>query len=81
MTSVKESAKGIKIAAPVRMTKEQMAIGFCSGRILIQEEWANPLEIKWVNELVVEGKAIAGPWEYSDDFQCERRRITGIKQQ
>lgn len=65
---------------PLRMTKEEMEKGFAQGRTLTQEEWAHPHEIKWVDELIVEGKATATPWEYKDGFQCERRRVTGIVQ-
>jgi hypothetical protein len=60
------------------MTKAEMLTGFEKGRALIQEEWAHPHEIQWVDELISEGKATATPWEYKDGFQCERRRITGI---
>lgn len=60
------------------MTKEQMREGFAMGRTLTQEEWSHPAEIKWVDELVAEGVAIiTAPWEYKDNFQCMRRRITG----
>ena len=62
----------------LRMTKEEMAAGFARGRSLTQEEWAHPLEIKWVDELIAEGKATAEPWNYHDNFQCEKRRITGV---
>ena len=61
------------------MTKDEMKAGLQAGRILIQEEWADPEEIKAVDELVAEGIAVATPWEYKDNFQCERRRITGAK--
>lgn len=61
------------------ITKDEMERGLKAGRTLIQEEWAHPNEITWVNELIAEGKATATPWEYKDDFQCERRRITGVK--
>lgn len=60
-----------------KMTKGEMAEGLARGRTLIQEEWASPQEIKWVDELITEGKAKATPWEYKDSFQCERRRVTG----
>jgi hypothetical protein len=63
----------------IRMTKDEMAEGFAQGRTLVQEEWAHPQEIAWVDELAREGKAVAGPWEYRDGFQCERRRITGVQ--
>lgn len=62
----------------LQITKEEMEVGLASGRALIQEEWAHPQEIAWVDELVAEGKAVAGPWEYKHCFQCERRRITGV---
>lgn len=62
--------------APIRMTKEQMREGFAKGRSCTQEEWANPAEIQWVDELIAEGKATATKWEYCDNFQCEMRRIT-----
>jgi len=62
------------------MTQEQIAEGFAQGRTLIQEEWAHPKEIEWVDALIAEGKAIATPWEYKDNFQCERRRVTGTGQ-
>jgi hypothetical protein len=61
------------------MTKEQMRDGFMRGRTLVQEEWANSQEIKWVDELIAEGVAtVSAPWEYKDNFQCERRRVTGV---
>ena len=67
------------MTAPVRMTKAEMENGFAVGRALTQEEWANPAEIQWVDELIAEGKATATPWEYKDGFQCERRRVTGVR--
>lgn len=67
------------MVAPIRMTKEQMEDGFAKGRTLTQEEWANPQEIKWIDELIAEGKATATPWEYKDEFQCERRKVTGVR--
>ncbi len=66
------------MSAPICMTKEQMAAGFARGRSLTQEEWANPAEIKWVDELIAEGKATAEPWAYHSNFQCEKRRVTGV---
>jgi hypothetical protein len=63
----------------LRMTKEEMACGLAAGRRLVQEERAHKQEIAWVDELVAEGKAQAGPWEYKDNFQCERRVIIGVK--
>ncbi|MGX9392524.1 hypothetical protein ACWX0K_20545 [Nitrobacteraceae bacterium UC4446_H13] len=65
--------------APIRMTKEQMREGFRLGRSLIQEEWANPDEIKWIDELLVEGAATATDWNYRDNFQCSMRRVTGVR--
>ena len=63
----------------VGLTKEQMREGFAAGRTLTQEEWAHPDEIKWLDELITEGVArIAAPWEYKDNFQCRRRRVTGV---
>ena len=64
------------MVAPIEIIKEEMADGLRAGRTLIQEEWANPQEIAWVDELIAEGKAHASPWEYKDNFQCERRSIT-----
>lgn len=58
------------------MTKAEMVAGLAAGRTLIQEEWADPLEIALVDELVREGNAVATPWEWRENFQCERRRIT-----
>jgi hypothetical protein len=69
------------MTAPIKMTKEQMREGFSRGRTLIQEEWANPQEIKWIDELISEGVATATPWEYKDNFQCERRRVSGVVQE
>lgn len=61
------------------MTKEEMREGFARGLTLVQEEWANPEEIRAVDELISEGVAIvSAPWEYKDGFQCERRRVTGV---
>ena len=59
----------------IRITKREIEEGLAHGRTLIQEEWAHPQERVWVDELVREGKAIAGPWEFKPNFQCERRRI------
>ena len=64
----------------LRMSKEEMAKGFAQGRTLTQEEWAHPSEIQWVDELIAEGKATASEWKYSDNFQCEMRRIFGVKE-
>lgn len=64
----------------LKMRKEEMREGFARGRTLVQEEWAHPLERQWVDELIAEGAATAGPWEYKDNFQCERRRVTGVRQ-
>lgn len=58
------------------MGKEEMRKGLEQGRTLCQEEWSQPEEIRAVDELVAEGIAYASPWEYSDNFQCERRYIT-----
>ena len=69
----------IDMPGELRMTKEEMRQGFARGRSLTQEEWAHPSEIQWVDELIAEGAATATPWQYKDDFQCERRRVTGIQ--
>jgi len=63
----------------LKMTKEQMREGLAKGHTLIQEEWAHPSEIAWIDELITEGAATATPWEYKDGFQCERRRIKGVR--
>lgn len=65
------------MSVAIRITKDEMRAGLAAGRRLIQEEWAHPDEIRFVNELVTEAIAIAGAWEWSDGFQCERRTITG----
>ncbi len=64
----------------LKMSREEMIDGFAKGRSLIQEEWAHPLEKQWIEELIAEGKATATPWQYKDNFQCEMRRVTGVKQ-
>lgn len=58
------------------MTKEEMLVGLKAGRTLIQEEWADAAEIQTVDELIADGSAQSTPWEWRDEFQCERRRIT-----
>jgi len=64
----------------LQMTKEEMERGLAQGRTLTQEEWAHPDEIKWLDELIAEGKAIVtAPWEYKGNFQCARRRATGVR--
>jgi hypothetical protein len=63
----------------LNVTKEEMVEGFARGRVLMQEEWAHPQEIEWVDELISEGIAEATPWEYLDTYQCQRRKITGVK--
>lgn len=61
------------------MTKDEMREGFKRGRELTQEEWAHPSEIKWVDELIAEGAAeVVAPWQYKDNFQCERRKVRGV---
>lgn len=68
----------IEMPGELRMTKSDMEEGFKLGRTLTQEEWAHPQEIKWLDELIAEGKAeVTAPWEWKDNFQCERRRVTG----
>jgi hypothetical protein len=60
------------------MTKEEMKKGFLAGRTITQEEWADGCEIKWLDELIAEGHAkVIAPWEYKDEFQCERRKVKG----
>lgn len=61
------------------MTREEMILGFSQGRTLVQEEWTDKKLIKQVDNLIAEGYATATPWEYSENFQCERRYITGTK--
>jgi hypothetical protein len=61
------------------ITKEAMAAGLAAGRTLTQEEWAHPSEKQWADELIAEGKATATQWRYKDNFQCEMRKITGVK--
>lgn len=62
----------------LQITKEQMRAGFAEGRTLTQEEWAHPSEIQWLDELIAEGVCkVVDPWEYRDNFQCARRRVTG----
>ena len=63
------------------MTKYEMLAGLKAGRALIQEEWADPAEIKAIDELLASGDAVASPWEYKSGFQCERRRITAPPQE
>lgn len=61
------------------MTKDEMRAGFSKGRTLVQEEWSSPEEIKAVDELIAEGVAeVVAPWEYLDNFQCERRKVRGV---
>lgn len=62
------------------MSKEEMRAGLAKGRRLIQEEWAAPMEIQWIDELVWEGAADVTPWQYDENFQCSRRKITGVDQ-
>ncbi len=60
------------------MTKDEMRAGFSVGRELTQEEWADQAEIRAVDELIAEGVAeVTAPWQYMDNFQCERRRVRG----
>lgn len=58
------------------ITRDEIKAGLLNGRTLIQEEWADHSEIEAVDQLVNEGIAQATPWEYRDNFQCERRKIT-----
>ncbi|MGJ5163214.1 hypothetical protein [Bradyrhizobium sp. HKCCYLR1051] len=64
------------MTAPICITKDEIAAGLNAGRPLIQEEWANPQEIAWVDELIAEGIAQATPFEWKPGFQCERRIVT-----
>lgn len=74
--------KGLAMAhGQLQMTKEQMAEGLARGRTLTQEEWAHPNEIKWLDELIAEGKAkVTREWSYHDNFQCSFRKVTGVVQ-
>ncbi len=68
------------MTAPIQLTKDDMREGFSRGRTLTQEEWANPQEIKWLDELVAEGCAVVSKeWGYHDNFQCSFRKVTGVK--
>ena len=57
------------------MNKEEIRAGLLQGRTLTQEDWSPPETIKAVDELVEEGVAIATPWAYRDNFQCEVRFV------
>lgn len=62
------------------MTRDGLDRGFAEGRSLTQEEWAHPLEAQWIDELIAEGKAeVTDDWRYLDGFQCERRRVKGVR--
>jgi hypothetical protein len=64
----------------LKMNKAEMERGLSQGRILIQEEWAHPQELVWLNELIAEGKAVLEQdWEYHENYQCQRRRVKGVK--
>lgn len=78
---MRRSEAGWEEAMPgeLTMTKAEMEAGFAQGRWLTQEEWAHPSEIQWVDELIAEGKATADPWQYHANFQCEKRRVTGVR--
>lgn len=65
------------MSGELRMTKEEMRTGLAQGRRLVQEEWAHPLEKRWVDELVAEGAANATPFTYIPNFQCARRIVSG----
>lgn len=67
------------MVAPIKLTKETMRQGFVRGRTLTQEEWANPQEIAWLDELIAEGYAtVSRAWGYHDDFQCSIRKVIGV---
>lgn len=57
------------------MTKAEIAEGLAKGRTLIQEEWSTREEIQAVDDLVADGVAVSTPWQWHDNFQCERRKI------
>jgi hypothetical protein len=62
------------------MSREELERGFATGRTVTQEEWANPAEIALVDELIAAAKAeVVAPWEYRDNFQCQRRRVRGVR--
>jgi hypothetical protein len=61
------------------INKEEMERGLKAGKTLTQEEWAHPSEIKWVNELVAEGKATATRFAYNANFQCAVRTVRGVE--
>lgn len=61
------------------MTREELVRGFAQGRSVIQEEWVHPQEKQWIEELIKEGLATATPWQYKDNFQCEMRKVTGVR--
>lgn len=61
------------------MNKEQIRAGLAQGRCLIQEEWSTATEKQAVDELVAEGVAAASEWKYFDNFQCEMRRVVGVR--
>lgn len=58
------------------MSKDEIRAGLEAGRKLVQEEWCNPAEVTAIDELVDEGVAEATPWQWHDNFQCERRIVT-----
>jgi hypothetical protein len=66
------------MAGELRMSRDELLHGFSLGRELVQEEWAHPQEIAWVDELVDDGKAtVVGDWQWHEGFQCKRRVVRG----
>ena len=63
-----------------QMPIEEMRRGLAEGRRLCQEEWSSQAEKAAVDQLEKEGICTTTPWEYSGNFQCERRYAIGIKQ-
>ncbi len=57
------------------MSEQEIRDGLSQGRRLCQEEWARGEEIEIVDKMVAEGFAVATPWEYHGNFQCERRYV------
>lgn len=63
-------------------TKQEMADSLGRGRGLVQQQHQHPDEIKWLDELIAEGKAeVVDDWKIKDFQQAYKRRtVKGVAQ-
>lgn len=62
---------------PKPISKDEIRLGLAQGRILHQTQFANRLEVEWIEQLISSGEAVATEWYQTPSGW--KRIIQGVK--